>query len=243
MTTSHVPPNQVRTPRPGSLRWRAAAPILLVAGLALAGCSGGGTSGSASTTVAPSSSASATATAAQVELSALLQDVGQYDGQRITTSGAASQVVPYVLALTPAAGTASTGGTPATPGPSESVSPLVSGTPSATASGSSAPSGSASGPAERLIVVHRSSTPPQGGSNVTVTGTVHTSLDVASIERTLGITLDPQVVQGLGAVQGSPVLVADTVSPMTGSTPSLTGATPSDTGMSPSMTGSPPASS
>ena len=209
---------QRRTGSPRRPRARLALPAILVAGVVLTGCGDDG--GDATGTTSANTSTTQTSpsgTAAQVELATLLQDPSQYDEQKVTTSGVADQLTPFVLALT--APGASTGTTSA----SASILPSA---PLDTSPGDASPTtsaaGSAGGEANRLVVVYGRITAPSDGTMVTVTGTLQDSFDVAAIERTLGITLDDQVMQTLGLADEDVVLVADTVTPMDGTTTTST---------------------
>lgn len=163
----------------------------------LAGCTDTGTPGSTSaptattsTTPAPTGTASGPATS--VQFSALLADPGPYLGQRVQVTAMADFVAPFVCTVRDPAATA---------------------TPTATTeTGTTTPTGSAtpSGTADRVLVLHGSTTGFTAGQAVTITGTVVRGVDLAAVERALNI--DDSTVRRLG-VGTEFFLQADTIAP------------------------------
>jgi hypothetical protein len=213
---------------------RLAIPALLVAGLALAGCGNDAAAPETTTTTPAATETSPTGTATQVDLAAVLQNPTQYDNQRITTTGVADQLAPFVLQLFPPG--AATGQTSPTVPPTPPVTSPRTATPGTPTPGSTSPSTS---PRQRegLVVMYGRIAAPEDGATVTVTGTVQDSFDVAAVEQTLGTTIDPQVIQSLGLGEDDAVLVADTVETVTGTATTMTGTATTMTGTATTMTG------
>lgn len=166
--------------------------LVLVVGLALAGCADDGAGSDPGTTTSPAAGTSSppmSASPTRVDLAAVLADGSAYDDQRITTTGVMNRIGPALVGLTPPGGSS----TPSTG------------------------SDTATGLADRPLYVFYGDLelPPDGP--VTVTGLVQAPYDAAAVEDTLGVTLDPSVLQSLNFGVNDAVLAAQSITAATGS--------------------------
>lgn len=162
---------------------------LLLAGGALVGCGdddADGTGGAAPTTTTGQTPGGT------ADLREVLRNPAAFEDKKVTVTGVADDVAPFVLTLSPAGATPAP--TPATPtSPASPASPAL---PTAgTGTGTSSPTGTT---ASRLLVLHANADGPADGALITVTGTLEQGLDISAVEDLLNVDIDDETVRRLG---------------------------------------------
>jgi hypothetical protein len=166
---------------------------VLLAALALAGCTdsnlpGSSPSGSGTATTSPAGTPTSGAPATDVQVSDLVANPSAYLGKRVRVSGVADYVAPFVCTI---------GATAATPGATATLPTATTTLPTATTEGTA--TASATAVPDRIVVLHRNVTGPQDGQQVTVTGTVSRGVDLRAVAQALGINIDDSIIRQLGA--------------------------------------------